>query len=145
MFEKYNLHLIYIRHKTIGLCKKLNSIYTVFYVWSTALSNRPERIYSSLHVMRLLTLRTQTDRFLSLDLNVSSRAAGFNLVLSVNVFLSLKAVGPIDCHYMTDRLQRFELKTLICVLLKKQSHRHLGYTGGKQINIKCVFLGELYL
>ncbi len=35
---------------------------------------------------------TQTDRFVSLDLNVSSRAAGFNLVLSVYVFLSLKAV-----------------------------------------------------
>ncbi len=47
---------------------------------------------------------------MSLDLNVSWRAAGFNLVLSVYVFFSLKAVGPIDCHYMTDRLQRFELK-----------------------------------
>ncbi len=49
---------------------------------------------------------------MSLDLNVSSQAAGFNLVLSVYVFLSLKAMGPIDCHYMTDRLQRFELKKL---------------------------------
>ncbi len=38
----------------------------------------------------------QTDCFVSLDLNVSSRAAGFNLVLSVYVFFSLKAVGPID-------------------------------------------------
>ncbi len=28
----------------------------------------------------------QTDRFVSLDLNVSSQAAGFNLVLSVYVF-----------------------------------------------------------
>ncbi len=35
-------------------------------------------------------------------------------------FFSLKAVSTIDCHYMTDRLQRFELKILICVLLKKQ-------------------------
>ncbi len=57
----------------------------------------------------------QTDRFVSLDLNVSSRAAGFNLVLSVYVFFSLKAVSPIDCHYMTDRLQRFELKIFVCV------------------------------
>ncbi len=48
----------------------------------------------------------QTDCFVSLDLNVSSQAAGFNLVLSVYVFLSLKAVSPIDCHYMTDRLQK---------------------------------------
>ncbi len=38
----------------------------------------------------------QTDRFVSLDLNVSSRAAGFNLVLSVYVFFSLKSVSPID-------------------------------------------------
>ncbi len=53
----------------------------------------------------------QTDDFVSLDLNVSSRDAGFNLVLSVYVFLSLKDVSPIDCHYMTDKLQRFELKT----------------------------------
>uniref|UniRef100_A0A673G934 Rad60/SUMO-like domain-containing protein n=1 Tax=Sinocyclocheilus rhinocerous TaxID=307959 RepID=A0A673G934_9TELE len=27
---------------------------------------------------------------------------------------------------MTDRLQRFELKIFVCVLLKKQSHLHLG-------------------
>ncbi len=38
----------------------------------------------------------QTDRFVSLDLSVSSQAAGFNLVLSVYVFFSLKAVGTID-------------------------------------------------
>ncbi len=63
----------------------------------------------------------QTDRFVSLHLNVSSRAAGFNLVLSVYVFFSLKAVSTIDCHYMADRLQRFELKIFVCVLLKKQS------------------------
>ncbi len=61
---------------------------------------------------------SQTDRFVSLDLNASSRAAGFNLVLSVYVVFSLKAVEPIYCHYMTDRLQRFELKFFVCVLLK---------------------------
>ncbi len=74
----------------------------------------------------------QTDRFVSLDFNVSSRAAGFNLVLSVYVILSLKAVSPIDCHYMTDRLQRFELKIFLCVLLNKQSHLHLGCPGGNR-------------
>ncbi len=57
----------------------------------------------------------QTDCFVSLHLNVSSRPAGFNLVLSVYVFLSLKAVSPIDCHYIPDRLQRFELKIFLCV------------------------------
>ncbi len=52
------------------------------------------------------------------------------------MFFSLKAVSPIDCHYMTDRLQRFELKIFLCVLLKKQSHLHLGCPWGKQIHIK---------
>ncbi len=60
-------------------------------------------------------------------------------------FWTLKAVSLIDCHYMTDRLQRFELKILICVLLKKQSHLHLGCPGCKQINIIFEFLGELSL
>ncbi len=52
----------------------------------------------------------QTERFVSLDLNVSSQAAGFNLVLSLYTFFSLKAASPIDCNQMTDRLQWFELK-----------------------------------
>ncbi len=68
----------------------------------------------------------QTDHFVFLDLNVSSRATGFNLVLSVYVFFSLKAVSPIDCHYMTDRLQRLELKIFVCVLLKKQIYLHIN-------------------
>ncbi len=38
---------------------------------------------------------------------------------------------------MTDRLQRFELKIFVCVLLKKQS----GCPWGKQV--KFSFLGEL--
>ncbi len=92
----------------------------------------------SVHVnVATVQFLTQTDRLVSLDLNVSSRAAGFNLVLSVCVFISLKAVEPIHFHYMTDRLQRFELKTLICVLLKT--------SWGKHINIKYSFLGELSL
>ncbi len=100
------------------------------------------RVYMSLIVYTV----TMSDVYESMsDLNVSSRAAGFNLVLSVYVFLTPKAVGPIDCHYMTDRLQRFELKIFVCVLLKKQSHLHLGCPGGKQINIKFSFLGELSL
>ncbi len=80
---------------------------------------------------------------MSLDLNVSPRAAGFNLVLSVYVFLSLKAVEPIDCNYMSDRLK---LKIFVCFRLKKQSHLYLGCpAGGKQINITFSFLGELSL
>ncbi len=43
--------------------------------------------------------------------------AGFNLVLSACFFFTLKGMGPIHCHYMTDRLQRFELNILVCVVL----------------------------
>ncbi len=82
---------------------------------------------------------SSTDRFVSLDLNVSSQAAGVNLVFSVYVFFFLKAVSPIYCHYMTDRLQRFALKNVVCVLLKKKSHLHLGCPWGKQINLKLSF------
>ncbi len=39
---------------------------------------------------------------------------------------------------MTDRLQQFELN-IFCVLLKKQSHLHLGCPGGKQIIMKFHF------
>ncbi len=38
-------------------------------------------------------------------------------------FFTLKALErlePIDCHYMTDRLQRFELKIFVCVLLRNK-------------------------
>jgi len=76
---------------------------------------------------------------------VSSRAAGFNLDLSVHVFFTLIDFVTIAMHYMTDRLQRLELKIIICVLLMKQSHLHLGCPGGKQINIRFSFLGELSL
>ncbi len=67
-------------------------------------------------------------------------------VLSVYVFFSLKAVGPIKCYYTTDRLQRFELiKYFFFVLLRKQSHLHIGCPGGKQINITFTFVGVLSL
>ncbi len=41
---------------------------------------------------------------------------------SLVFFFTLKAVGPIDCHHMTDRLQRFEFKLFVCVLLKKVTY-----------------------
>ncbi len=72
---------------------------------------------------------------------VKSQVAGFNLVLSMYVCFTLKAVSPIDCHYITDRLQRFELKIFVCVLLKNQRW-HLGCPRSKQINITSV--GESY-
>ncbi len=40
------------------------------------------------------------------------------------------------CHYMTDRLERFDLKTSKLDLLKKKRHLHLGCPWGKLIDIK---------
>ncbi len=57
------------------------------------------------------------------------------------VFFTLKAVRPIDCHYMTDRLQRFELKILVCVLLKKQSHLHL-FVPQASMSSFCLFTDQ---
>ncbi len=36
-----------------------------------------------------------------------------DFVSSVEPNEDFKAMGPIDCHYMTDRLQRFELKIFV--------------------------------
>ncbi len=66
-----------LRHETISLCKKLSSIYIIFYLWSTAMSNCPEcvlwhsrrkrsvtcirhSLFRSLPRMRLLCQRTLT-------------------------------------------------------------------------------------
>ncbi len=38
------------------------------------------------------------------------------------------------CHYMTDRLERFDLKTSKLDLLKKKRHLHLGCPWGKLID-----------
>ncbi len=40
------------------------------------------------------------------------------------------------CHYMTDRLERFDLKTSKLNLLKKKRHLHLGCPWGKLIDTK---------
>ncbi len=74
---------------------------------------------------------------------VTSHSVSFGFVC-VYCF-SLKAVSTIDLHYMTDRLQQFELSIFVGVLLKKQSLLYLGCSEGKQININFSFLGELPL
>ncbi len=113
-----------------------------FYLWSTAMSNCPERVHNRCkNDINTVQFLAQSDRFVSLDLNVSSRATVFNLVLSVYVLFSLKAVSTIDGHYMTDRLQRLSKKIFVCVLLKQQSPLHLGCLWGKQININFSFFG----
>ncbi len=49
------------------------------------------------------------------------------------------------CHYMTDRLERFDLKTSKLDLLKKKRHLHLGCPWGKLIDTKFLFQSELSL
>ncbi len=82
----------------------------------------------------------QTDHFVSLDLNVSSRATKL-FVLSVYVFFLSQSR---EYHWLTLndwQTTTFELNILVCVLLKKQSHLHLGCPWGKQINIQFSFFG----
>ncbi len=41
------LYIDVLRHETIGLCEKRNSIYIIFYLWSTAMSNCPELVHTT--------------------------------------------------------------------------------------------------
>ncbi len=108
-----------LRHETISLCKKLNSIYIIFYLWSTTLSKCPElftqqpaRDVSTCsgsdikYDINTVQFLAQTDCFMSSSrVLVSSRAAGFNLVLSVYVcfFLLSKTWVPLTAIiWLTD-------------------------------------------
>ncbi len=51
-------------------------------------------------------------------------------------FFPLIETVTYTCHYMTDRLERFDLKTSKLDLLKKKRHLHLGYPWGKLIDTK---------
>ncbi len=50
-------------------------------------------------------------------------------------FLLIETV-TYTCYYMTDRLERFDLKTSKLDLLKKKRHLHLGCPWGKLIDTK---------
>ncbi len=58
----------------------------------------------------------------------------FNLDFSVQFFFPLIETVTYTCHYMTDRLERFDLKTSKLDLLKKKRHLHLGCPWGKLID-----------
>ncbi len=51
-------------------------------------------------------------------------------------FFPLIETVTYTCHYMTDRLERFDLKISKLDLLKKKRHLHLGCPWGKLIHIK---------
>ncbi len=49
-------------------------------------------------------------------------------------FFPLIETVTYTCHYMTDRLERFDLKTSKLDLLKKKRHLHVGCLWGKLID-----------
>ncbi len=51
-------------------------------------------------------------------------------------FFPLIETVTYTCHYMTDSLERFDLKTSKLDLLKKKRHLHLGCPWGKLIDTK---------
>ncbi len=51
-------------------------------------------------------------------------------------FFPLIETVTYTCHYMTDRLERFDLKTSKLDLLKKKRHLHFGCPWGKLIDTK---------
>ncbi len=51
-------------------------------------------------------------------------------------FFPLIETVTYTCHYMTDRLERFDLKTSKLDLLMKKRHLHLGCPWGKLIDTK---------
>ncbi len=51
-------------------------------------------------------------------------------------FFPLIETVTYTCHYLTDRLERFDLKTSKLDLLKKKRHLHLGCPWGKLIDTK---------
>ncbi len=58
------------------------------------------------------------------------------LILICMFFFPLIETVTYTCHYMTDRLERFDLKTSKLDLLKKKRHLHLGCPWGKLIDTK---------
>ncbi len=97
--------------QTIAVCQSYNVSQWYSRLWEK--KNRSEGGGSEVkNYINTVQLLAQTDRFVSKDLNLSSWAKGFNLVLFEYVFFSLKAMSTIDWHYMTDRLQQFELSNI---------------------------------
>ncbi len=109
-----------LRHKMISLCKKLNSIYIIFYLWSTAMSNCPERVHNIQRV-------THQREFI-----ITSRRVSFGFCLCM-FFFTLSCVS----HW----LPLYDWQT--ATVWPKSPTSRMPWD--KQINIKFSFLGELSL
>ncbi len=78
--------------------------------------------------------------------NRSFRVLGHQCVVTMGIcliwislcmfFFPLIETVTYTCHYMTDRLERFDLKISKLDLLKKKRHLHLGCPWGKLIDTK---------
>ncbi len=131
-------------------------LYSFFYLWSTTLSNSPERVHNSWSVTRLLFLLlairlisafpppiSQTDHWHYLisirSVNgecaqdswirgtdrsfrvfrpqciITSRRVSFGFVW-VCIFVSLKVVSPIDCHY-TNEAEKCQIYIFVWTIL----------------------------
>ncbi len=122
-----------------------------------ALQHEPERAYT--HVTHLMRVRTQITwtwlctrgkklyKYCSFShTNRSFRVLGHQCVVTMGncliwislcmFFFPLIETVTYTCHYMTDRLERFDLKTSKLNLLKKKRHLHLGCPWGKLIDTK---------
>ncbi len=125
---------------------------------STTLQTRPpERAHT--HVTHRMCVRTQITwtwlctrgkklyKYCSFShTNRSFRVLGHQCVVTMGncliwislcmFFFPLIETVTYTCHYMTDRLERFDLKTSKLDLLKKKRHLHLGCPWGKLIDTK---------
>ncbi len=122
----------------------------------TLAQTKPERAHTHTHVTHRMRVRTQITwtwlctrgkkryKYRSFShTNRSFRVLGHQCVVTMGncliwislcmFFFPLIETVTYTCHYMTDRLERFDLKTSKLDLLKKKRHLHLGCPWGKLI------------
>ncbi len=120
--------------------EKTNSIYIVFYLLYTTMSKWCECAHTSgvwrvcaralAHAWRRACLKF---RVLGHQCVVTMGNCLIWISLCMFFFPLIETV-TYTCHYMTDRLERFDLKTSKLDLLKKKSHLHLGCPWGELID-----------
>ncbi len=92
-----------------------------------------QEVKNNINTVRFLT---QTARSCLRPSMCSYYGELFNWISLCMFFFPLIETVTYTCHYMTDRLERFDLKTSKLDLLKKKRHLHLGCPWGKLIDTK---------
>ncbi len=158
--EQY-LYRFYLLYTTMSKWSECAHTSFVWRVWCLAcamwMQREPERAHT--HVTQRMCVRTQITwtwlctrgkkryNYCSFSYtNRSFRVLGHQCVVTMGncliwIFLCMFFFPLIEtvtytCHYMTDRLERFDLKTSKLDLLKKKRHLHLGCPWGKLIDTK---------